>query len=293
MNLNIPSRSPSDTRLRTGPGNNKGIPAMTTSTIRHNTRSLRLQYALGRMAVFLLAPLAILVVRYLGYRIDNLGDLRKSVKRAMNEHRGGWIICANHLTMIDSVIVAWALMPLTGYMIRFRHMPWNLPERENFQKNLVLALLCYLTKCIPIHRGGDRDELKRTMETCTGLLDGGATLLIFPEGGRSRRGLVNRQAPSYGVGRLVRNSASTRVLCVYIRGLGQKSFSSIPRSGEVFIGMAEPFQPRSGERGLRGQRETARQIVEQLALMEEDWLREASKRETWPAELLCRGEDES
>lgn len=260
--------------------------AMKTIMNRHKARSLRLQYALGRVAVFLMAPLTALALRYLGYRIENIQEIREAVKKAMHEHRGGWIICANHLTMIDSVIVAWALMPLTSYMLRYRLMPWNLPERENFQKNLLLALLCYLTKCIPIHRGGDRDEMKRTMNTCAHLLNGGSTLLIFPEGGRSRRGIIDRNALSYGVGRLVQKSSSARVLCVYIRGLGQKGFSSIPRRREIFIGRAEPFQPRTDERGLRGQRETARQIVQQLARMEKDWFSAASKRERWPAEMM-------
>lgn len=260
--------------------------AMTMIMNRHSNRFLRLQYALGRVAVFLLAPLTALAVRYLGYRIENLQEIRESVRRAMNGHRGGWIICANHLTMIDSVIVAWALMPLASYVLRYRLMPWNLPERENFQKNVMLTLLCYLAKCIPIHRGGDRDEMKRTMETCTRLLDGGSTLLIFPEGGRSRSGIIDRNALSYGVGRLVQKSPSARVLCVYIRGLGQKEFSSIPRPRELFIGRAEPVGPLTDESGLRGQREIARQIMEHLARMEEDWLRGASKRAAWPAELM-------
>lgn len=238
---------------------------------RRTRYSLNVQYFLGRAGVFILAPITFLVVKSLGYRIEDLRRVRESIRSIMDGHRGGWIICANHLTMIDSVIVAWALMSFSRYVVDFRSLPWNLPERNNFQKNAVLALLCYLTKCIPIHRGGDREEIRRTMEKCAHLLENGSNLLIFPEGGRSRLKTVDRQNFSYGVGRLAQKCTSARILCIYLRGIGQERYSTIPKRGERFVVLAEEFRHDVNERGLKGQREIARRIVDKLGSMENEW----------------------
>ncbi len=237
---------------------------------------LMIQYALGRAAVFLVAPLTFLILKLAGYQIEDLRQVRKTVAESLEGRPGGWIICANHLTMIDSVFVAWAFMSLPRYVQDFRYMPWNLPERRNFQKNPFVAALCYLAKCIPLQRGGDRDEMKRTMDVCAHLLENGSNLLIFPEGGRSRTGAIDQNNFSYGVGRLVQRCPSARVLCIYLRGLGQKRYSNFPRFREHFVVEVSPFTPSVTGGGLRGQRETARRIIEHLAGMERKWFARVS-----------------
>ncbi|MCK9276146.1 MAG: 1-acyl-sn-glycerol-3-phosphate acyltransferase [Syntrophales bacterium] len=235
---------------------------------------LGLQTIFGQIAIFFIAPLTYMILKALGYRIKNLDRLREEVKNAVEGHNGGWIICANHLTMIDSVFLAYAMKPLYRYVTHFREMPWNLPERSNFQKNIFLSLLCYLTKCIPISRGGDRSKMKETMEKCVRLLDKGEALLIFPEGGRTRTGRVNTDSFSYGVGRLAQKSKNCRILCIYLRGRSQEFYSSIPRIGETFSGKAEPFFHECSGGGLKAQRELARQIIDTLSSMEEKWFAE-------------------
>lgn len=242
-------------------------------------RHLRLQYALGRLSVFFIAGPAFLILKLLGYRIENLKEIRESVRKATEKQRGGWIICANHLTMIDSVIIAWALMPFSRYVLDYRFLPWNLPERENFDRNIMLSMICYLTKCIPIHRGGSREEIKLTMDKCVYLLERDSNIVIFPEGGRSRTGTINGETVSYGVGRMAQKAPLSRILCVYLRGLGQKNYSNIPRRGERFVVKAEVFDPFVTERGLKGQRAIAHRIVEKLAIMEREWFIMTSGRE--------------
>ncbi|MBW2558134.1 MAG: 1-acyl-sn-glycerol-3-phosphate acyltransferase [Deltaproteobacteria bacterium] len=187
------------------------------------------------------------------------------------QHRGPWIVCPNHLTMIDSVILAYAMAPLHGYMLKYRILPWNLPERANFQSNIFLSVLCYLAKCIPISRGGDRRKMKSTMDKCAYLLKNGESLLIFPEGGRSRTDRVDTEDFSYGVGRLIANSTDCRVMCIYLRGDGQKTYSNIPEFGEHFTIRIETFSPDMENRRLKAQRSCAKQIVEHLSRMEKDY----------------------
>jgi 1-acyl-sn-glycerol-3-phosphate acyltransferase len=234
---------------------------------------LGLQYVLGRVAVVVTAPLCFLFVRVMGYRIRDLKRIRNEIRRMRREHEGPWIVCPNHLTMIDSLVISYGMASLADHILHFRRICWNLPERKNFQRNMFLALLCYLLKCLPVDRGGSREELQRLLEKCRWLLGRSQGLMIFPEGGRSRTGRVNRENFSYGVGRFVEECRGCRVMLIYLRGDGQESYGTLPRFGERFTMTAEVFDPGRAEGGgLRVQREYARRIVERLAAVEDSCL---------------------
>ena len=233
---------------------------------------LGLQYVLGHLAVVLTAPLIFLAVRLRRYRIRDLKRLRSEVARLHKEHEGPWLICPNHLTMIDSVVISYGMASLGGHILRFRRVPWNLPERKNFQRNIFLTVLCYLAKCLPVNRGGSREELQRLLDKCRRVFDWRQSLLVFPEGGRSRTGRINQENFSYSVGRFVDENPDCRVMLVYLRGDGQETYGSMPRFGEHFTMNVEQFDPgREEGGGLRLQREYARRIVERLAGMEDEY----------------------
>jgi 1-acyl-sn-glycerol-3-phosphate acyltransferase len=238
---------------------------------------LGLQYLLGRLAVVIIGPLIFLAVRLRGYRIRDLERIRSEVGRLQREHEGPWIICPNHLTMIDSVLISIGMASLSAHMLRFKRVPWNLPERDNFQRNLFLAVLCYLAKCLPVNRGGSREELQRLFDKCRHVLGWRQSLMIFPEGGRSRTGRVDKEGFSYGVGRFLDECSGCKILLVYLRGDDQEKFGTIPRFGERFTMSVEAFDPgKMDGGGLRLQREYARRIIERLAGMEEEYF--ASRR---------------
>lgn len=231
---------------------------------------LGLQYILGQIAVVATAPLYFIFVRLMGYRIRDLKRVRKKIRRMFLEHDGPWIICPNHLTMIDSIILSYGMASLADHILHFRRVPWNLPERKNFQRSVLLAGLCYLSKCLPVDRGGSREELQLLLEKCRWVLERGQNLLIFPEGGRSRTGRVKRENYSYGVGRFVEECHRCRVMLIYLRGDKQQSYSLIPKFGDRFTMVAEVFDPgRMEGSGLRVQREYARRMIDRLAVMED------------------------
>jgi hypothetical protein len=247
--------------------------------------SLKLQNGIGRITAFILAPCYFALIRLMGYRIRNLKAVREACRREFLQHEGPWLICANHLTMMDSALLSYAMLSLWAHLRHYRWIPWNLPERNNF-KNPFLVLLCYLSKCIPVQRSGPRVQMKQTLAKCGYLLRRKQRLLIFPEGGRSRTGRVDTENFSYGVGRfLEENGADLRVMCLYLRGDGQASYSTVPVFGERFVVLVDVFKPeKSALTGLRAQRDDARQIVRRLAEMEaryfesfEKWLRCDSK----------------
>lgn len=234
--------------------------------------TVKIQYILGCLTGPLLAPLYILGLMMMGYRIGNLSQARNACRKHYREYPGPWIICANHLTMIDSLLLTYVMFSLGGHLRHYRKLPWNLPERDNFQVNPILRVLCYLAKCIPVNRGGDREEMKKVMEKCGYLLQTGQCLMIFPEGGRSRTGRVDTTNYAYGVGRLIVEHPRARVMCMYLRGGHQDSYSALPRWGERFYVKVEPLTvARENLSGLRQQRALAAQVIQKLANMEEEY----------------------
>lgn len=135
------------------------------------------------LTVAVVGPLYFLFLRCRGYRLRDLDATRRHWAELRRRHPGPWLICGNHLTLIDSMLLTYGLMSLSSHFKEFRALPWNLPERANFQKQLWKGLLCYLAKCIPVSRGGDREEMQTTLGKCNWVLQNNRVLMIFPEGG--------------------------------------------------------------------------------------------------------------
>jgi hypothetical protein len=174
--------------------------------------------------------------------------------------------------MIDSAILSYGMMSLGRHIFRFRLVPWNLPKWENYNRSIALIILCYLAKCIPIDRKGGRDETKKTLDKCVYLLSQKQSLVIFPEGTRSRTGRVNTELFFYSVGRFIKMFENLKVMCIYLRGEHQENCSVIPRYGEQFIMKLEVFTPqKTGAKGLRIHREYAQQVINRIARMEENY----------------------
>jgi 1-acyl-sn-glycerol-3-phosphate acyltransferase len=230
-----------------------------------------IQYLLGRFFVLIAAPLLPIAMRLMRYRVRDMAAIRRSVRQVLKKHKGPWIICANHLTMIDSLILAWAMMPSYRYMLNYRLAPWNVPERHNFQRNFLVGWLCYLTKCIPITRRGKRKTVRSTLDKCALVLRKKQNLMIFPEGGRSRTGRIDIENFQYGVGRLVYQNPDCHVMCFYLRGDHQGQYSNFPRFGERFSLQVTVPSPSTALKGLKAHRDCAQQIIVHLAKMEKNY----------------------
>ena len=109
----------------------------------------------------------------------------------------------------------------------------------------------------------------KTLEKLIYLMQQGEAALVFPEGGRSRTGRVDTEAVTYGIGRIVKAVPGCRVLCVYLRGERQASWSTRPATGERFRVLVESCEPKTDQRGLRGSLDLSGQILARLARLEE------------------------
>ncbi len=234
----------------------------------------RLELALQRGIAYALAPLtvpAVVAVLRLGfrYRIEGLREVRRAYAAIRRENGAPLLLCANHLTLIDSFLIGWALGSPWFYLIHFSSLAWNLPERMNFATTFTRRVAAYIFKCLPIQRGGPRGEATQVMQRFASLLARGEVGLVFPEGGRSRTGRVDPEAAAYGVGRMLRSLPGCRVLCVYMRGEGQDDWSDFPARGDRFRVSLRWVEPKTDHPGLRGSLEIAKQIVGCLADMEQ------------------------
>lgn len=242
--------------------------------------SLWLQREVSRITSWFWIPASAFTMRFLlGYRIRNASKLRKRFRSMIRESDGPVLICANHLTMVDSALVAWALGGTWWSVFNFRWVPWNLPEVTNFADSALAQVATWLTKCIPIRRGGRREEVSNVLRRVEHLLSHGETALIFAEGGRSRTGRVEPDRVAHGMGRIASSVAGCKALCVYLRGDRQQSWSMLPVVGDSFYVDIDIFEPSSSERsGIRRSRDFARQIGERLASMEEKYFARRQRR---------------
>lgn len=227
------------------------------------------QTILGR--IFLLplgAVMLYLIKSKFRLKIKKHSELRRRF-REITKGRSPLIICANHLTLVDSIVILWALKSVPGYFLNYRLFSWNIPARENYCRKPAWRLVTYLNKCIPIDRKGSVEHIDGVLGKLSFLLGRGDLCLIFPEGTRSRSGRFDAQGAGYGIGKLVRSLPGCRVLCVYQRGASQEGYSDFPKRGEVFHIDMEVITPTSAFEGRRAVKDCAVQVLSTLERMEE------------------------
>jgi len=235
--------------------------------------SVRLRLAVQREISRMLSPLSFALIWLalrvgLGYRIERLAEVRREVREIRARSDAPLLVCANHLTLIDSFLITRALGSPLWFLRNFSAVPWNVPDRRNFAATAWQRALVYVLKCIPIQRGGRGAEVAGVLARLAYLLRKGESALIFPEGGRSRSGRVAFSSAATGVGRVIHSVPDCRVLCVYLRGERQRTYSRIPERGDRFTAAVSELEPKTDHGGLRGSRDLVRQVMRRLDEME-------------------------
>jgi hypothetical protein len=234
------------------------------------------RHARQRVVSMITAPIwlafTVLAIRlYFRYRIADIDAVRAQYRRIRAQSDAPMLICANHLTLVDSFLVAWALGSGNYWLRHPDELPWNTPESTNFGKTRISRILIFVMKCISITRGGPREDIGVVLERVKHLLLNGETALLFPEAGRSRSGRVAEDAAAWGVGRVVGAVPGCRVLCVYLRGRKQETWGDFPTKGDILDASLVCIEPKSDAKGVRRSRDLARQVTGQLVRMEGDY----------------------
>lgn len=223
----------------------------------------------GHLNFIWFGPILIFFLKFIRlYRCPNRSRVRSGIQELIAKHpRRPLLICANHLTMIDSLLLTWLLFDFKLLMKQFAYFPWNVPELANFGQSLIMRGLCYLGKCVYLERAGSVASKRLVWEKISYLNRLGESLCVFPEGGRSRTGNLDRDAAMYGVGQLVQSNPRTLVLAVYLRGRKQRSYGFWPKWGDkIFLDWSE-VHCKIAE-GRKAQRDITMQVFDQLEVLE-------------------------
>lgn len=182
----------------------------------------------------------------LGCRIENLEEIRELYARLAKDTRTPLLVCSNHLTYIDSVLLMYAFGSPAYYARDFRRLSWNLPAAE-YQKQPLFRFIGLIGKCLFIDRSGTKEAKDELLEVSRRLLEAGEIMTIFPEGRRSRLGYLDERKPAFGIAKIIAKLPECRVLCLYMRARGQDAFSKYPRYGSRFRILSELVTYRGGE----------------------------------------------
>lgn len=231
--------------------------------------NLETQRVVSQLLFVFTGPLIyFLVFKVFGYRLANSKAVREKFNTLIDNSNGPTIICSNHLSLIDSIIHSVFLNSLGGYFANFDKLPWHLPEKRNFYHKIHWRILCYLGKCIPVQRLGNPQKSKQSLYKMNYVLDKGGIISIFPEGTRSRSGVIDTVNHSYAVGQLIKNYQHCNVICIYLRGKTDGSFSDFPQKHQEFYMDVELINPTSDCQGIKRARDLSTQIIEKLKEME-------------------------
>jgi 1-acyl-sn-glycerol-3-phosphate acyltransferase len=233
--------------------------------------SLHFQRMVGFISFFWLAPFIFFLHKFFyRYGIANHRELRRNIDRILQESESHpLIICANHLTKIDSILIFLFLFRMRDTVFNFRLLPWNVPEIRRVSGNPFYAVICFVAKCVFIRRGSSSSHQHLTLSKLSYLLSKKELICIFPEGQRSRVGRVDPSRAAYGVGQILQAVPDAKVLCVYLRGINQKNYSSFPHRGDPFYCDLKVIKPTTDQEGRRGARDLSMQIIHQLKEMED------------------------
>ncbi|GIX40466.1 MAG: 1-acyl-sn-glycerol-3-phosphate acyltransferase [Leptospiraceae bacterium] len=235
------------------------------------------QRILGNLSFIIIGIIVILLLKFY-FRFKILDHQKhKAFYRNIIKKNKPILICSNHLTMIDSVILQYAFGSYFFYLFHFNAFPWNVPAQEVFAKNVFAKMFLFLVKCIPIDRKGSLEYHEKMLNQIKYILMLKEPFIIFPEGGRSRKGIFDLENITYGVGRIVYDLKDIEVLCVYLRGNKQKSFTNLPEKDSEFYISYKIITPITTEKKrLAAERDLALQIGHTIKQLEEEYFHSLS-----------------
>lgn len=140
--------------------------------------------------------------------------------------QGGFIVCANHISATDAVVLCYAFR---------KHQVCFMAKKELFKIPLLSGLIRVLG-AFPIDRGGNDVG---AIKTAVNLVKEGKCMGIFPQGHRYP-GQDPRQTATKNGAALICTRAEANVVPVYI--LKKNNTHKLFRKTQVIIGEAIPFE---------------------------------------------------
>jgi phosphopantetheinyl transferase (holo-ACP synthase)/1-acyl-sn-glycerol-3-phosphate acyltransferase len=219
---------------------------------------------------------------YFRYKFKGLKEFRADIFGKLKDHNGPVIWTANHLTLIDSFLVFWAVFPWRG-TFRSRLIPWSIPEYRNYYHlggpvtKRLIRLSMYLCRSIPFLRKGDDAAAvqwrERVFEKCVWILRDGGAIFVYPEAGRARSGWFDSKRPKDFSGRLALDVPQAKFLCIYLRAENQLYTTACPDPGENFRMRGELIA--AVQNGEKTPREVAQRLFNEFGRLQGEWFKDS------------------
>ncbi|HEU4726613.1 MAG TPA: lysophospholipid acyltransferase family protein, partial [Kofleriaceae bacterium] len=162
---------------------------------------------------------------------------------------GGYIVCANHASHLDTGLVKYALGEQGEAMVALAAKDYFFedPVRRMYFENF--------TNLVPMERHG---SLRESLRLAGEVIRDGYILLIFPEGTRSDTGIMSDFKPSLGYLAMTNKCG---ILPMYLSGTHEAMPKGryLPRRGERVAAYIGPFVPYSEVVALAGERSRSEQ----------------------------------
>lgn len=226
------------------------------------------------------------------YGLADIARVRAEIWKELDAHDGPVIWAANHLTLIDSFLIYWAVFPLSR-IADTRRVPWSTPEYTNYYKlggplkSAFIRALLYGCRCIPFLRGGEDAASEafrqRAYDKCVEILRNGGAIFVYPEAGRSRSGWFEAKRPKDFLGKMCLDVPNAKILCVYLRADTQIATTVRPPEGSVFrvkCSLIEGARP-----GETNPRAISQRMFDEIARLQNEWWKDC------PLPKNCAGND--
>ncbi|MEZ4814623.1 MAG: lysophospholipid acyltransferase family protein [Bdellovibrionota bacterium] len=229
------------------------------------------QYLMGQLFYIPLMWWVILGAKLRGLAIKDHKKLRKYYRELTQEGSLPLLICPNHMTYVDSIILIYAFGNHFWYGLNFKKHMWNLVAKE-YSKNPLFRFVCYLSKCIYVDREKEKSQNYPALNTAISLLKMHEVVLIFPEGRRSKTGRFDDTKLAYGVGKVVKEVGECNVLCTYLRcpEQGEKSSGFFPRNAHYSI-LTELVHYKAHELGSEAVSKITEDIATRIKVLEKEY----------------------
>ncbi|HET7499829.1 MAG TPA: AMP-binding protein, partial [Kofleriaceae bacterium] len=213
-------------------------------------------------------------------RLALRGGMRALYERVLDTHVygqaqvppfGGYIVCANHASHLDTGLIKYALGEQGEALVALaaRDYFFDDPVRRMYFENF--------TNLVPMERHG---SLRESLRLAGEVLRDGYILLIFPEGTRSETGVMTDFKPSLGYLAMTNKCG---ILPMYLAGTHEAMPKGryLPRRGERVSAHVGPYVPYREVLALAGDRSRSEQyraityhvegVIRRLAPRDQAW----------------------
>ncbi len=184
---------------------------------------------------------------------------------------GGYIVCANHASHLDTGLIKYALGDQGEALVALAAKDYFFddPVRRMYFENF--------TNLVPMERHG---SLRESLRLAGEVIRDGYILLIFPEGTRSETGVMTDFKPSLGYLAMTNRCG---ILPMYLSGTHEAMPKGryLPKRGERVAAYVGPFVPYSQVLALAGERSRSEQyraityhvegVIRRLAPRDQAW----------------------